>query len=202
MNIDSAVKAINDLLIEKRPDTFNSSWIRKHAPHAYRYIRNNIRTENGSIDWDRVTRSLDRKFYRKWQPAYQFRLKKYRRKSEVEIVLKKYHARLYVFISPTDKGDENIRDIICISLVRIAQKGNILAREEIIKLVRFTIDEWIETRPALYTWEGHESLINDYIKGCIRRYRYSGTFMGYLLKTMEYAGRGLPSTSEHPQSYV
>ena len=86
--------------------------------------------------------------------------------------------------------------------MRIAQKGNVLAWEEIIKLVRFTIYEWIENRPVLYAWEGHESLINNCIEGCIRRYRYSGTFTGYLLKTMEYAGRGLPSTKEYLQSYL
>jgi hypothetical protein len=89
-----------------------------------------------------------------------------------------------------------MRDIISIALVRIAQKGNILAEEEIIKLVRFTIDEWIESRPALSSWEGYESLIPKRIECCIRRYRYSGTFIGYLFKTLEYAGRGLrPGTT-------
>ena len=84
-----------------------------------------------------------------------------------------------------------MRDIISIALVRIAQKGNVIAKEEIIKLVRFTVDEWIEHYPTISPWMGYESLLPNSIEGCIRRYRYSGTFIGYLFKTLEYAGRGL-----------
>jgi hypothetical protein len=193
MDFDYAVKIISKLLKEIRPDRFNSSWIRKHAPHVYGFIRQNVRSDIGSIDWDRITRALDRRFQRKWMPFYRSKRKPYRKKIEIESILKKYQAKLYAFIYPADKNDEYMRDVICIALVRIAQKGNILAEEEIIKLVRFTIDEWIESRPTLFCWEGYESLIQKRIKGCIRCYRYSGTFIGYLFKTLEYAGRGLRS---------
>jgi len=90
-----------------------------------------------------------------------------------------------------------MQDIISVALVRIAQKGNIIAKEEIIKLVRFTIDEWIKSRPTLSSWEGYESLLENRIEGCIRCYRYSGTFIGYLFKTLEYAGKGLRSMIEY-----
>jgi hypothetical protein len=33
-----------------------------------------------------------------------------------------------------------MRDIISIALIKVGQKGNIIAEEEIIKLVRITID--------------------------------------------------------------
>jgi hypothetical protein len=177
--------------MEKRPDTFNSSWILKHAPQVYRFIQKNVRADVGGIDWDRVTRAIDRRFQRKWRPSYRNKSKLYRKKREVGIVLQKYQSKLYVFIAPADKNDEYVRDLISIALVRIAQRGNLIAKEEISKLVRFTIDEWIETRPALSSWVGHESLIPIRIEACIRCYRYSGTFIGYLCKTLEYAGRGL-----------
>ena len=61
MDFDSAVITINELLVEKQPDSFNCSWIRKYAPHVYRYIQKNVRSEIGGIDWDRVTRALDRR---------------------------------------------------------------------------------------------------------------------------------------------
>ena len=197
MDFDYAVKTINKLLIEKRPDTFNSSWIRKHAPHVYRFIQKCVRAETGGIDWDRVTRALDRRFQRKWNTSSRIKAKSYRKKAEVGIILQKYHAKLYVFIAPTDRDDEDIRDSISIALVRIAQKGNVLAKEEITKLVRFTIDEWVESRPTLSSWEGYESLIPRRIEACIRCYRYSGTFIGYLFKTLEYAGRGLKSVASY-----
>jgi hypothetical protein len=164
MDFDDAVKTINKMLKEKRPDTFNSTWIRKNAPHVYRYIQKNIRAEIGGIDWDRVTRAIDRRFQRKWKPSYRNKKKLYRKKEEVGIVLQKYKSKSYVFIAPADKNDEHVRDLISIDLVRIAQKGNLYAREEITKLVRFTIDEWIETRPTLSSWEGYESLIRRGLK--------------------------------------
>jgi hypothetical protein len=197
MDFDHAVKTMNELLIEKRPDAFNSSWIRNHAPHAYRFIQRNVRVADGGIDWDRITRSLDRRFQKKWRPSYRNRVKQYRKKGEVSIILQKYQSKLYVFISPAGKNDEHMRDIISIALVRIAQKGNVLAKEEITKLVRFTIDEWIESRPTISSWEGYESLILPRIEACIRCYRYSGTFIGYLFKTLEYAGRGLRPVTEY-----
>lgn len=197
MCFDYAVKTINKLLRKKRPDTFNSSWLQKNAPHVYRFIQKNVRADAGGIDWDKITRAIDRRFQYKWKPSYRKRTKPYRKKAEIGIIFQKYHDKLYVFIAPQDRHDENIRDCISIALVRIAQKGNLLASEEISKLVRFTIDAWIESHPTLSAWEGHESLIPRRIEACIRCYRYSGTFMGYLLKTFEYAGRGLPATTEY-----
>jgi hypothetical protein len=191
MDFDSAVKTINRLLIKKQPHTFNSSWIRGYAPKIYRFIQKNIRREIGGIDWDRVTRALDHKFRRRWITSRRNGTKPYRSKAEVNIILRKYNDKLYTFLTPVDKDDKFIRDIISIALVRIAQKGNILARQEIIKLVKFTIDEWIERCPKISRWKGYEYLIQKRIDGCVRCYRYSGSFIGYLFKTLEYAGRGL-----------
>jgi hypothetical protein len=190
MDFCDAAKTLDRLLMEKQPDTFNGSWIRKNAPHVYRFIQKNVRAEIGGIDWDRVTRALDRKFQKRWTSSQKI-IRPYRKKSEVGIILNKYHDKLYAFITPADKNDEYLRDIISITLVRIAQKGNIIAKEEIIKLVRFTSDEWIEHYPTLSSWQGYEPLVQKRIEGCIRCYRYSGSFIRYLFRTLEYAGRGL-----------
>jgi hypothetical protein len=191
MDFDSAVKTINGLLIKKQPHTFNRSWIRGYAPQIYRFIQKNIRREIVGIDWDKVIRALDRKFQRRWITSRRNGTKPYRSKAEVNIILRKYDGKLYTFLAPADKDDKSIRDIISIALVRIAQKGNISARQEVIKLVRFTIDEWIERCPKISRWKGYEYLIQKRIEGCVRCYRYSGSFIGYLFKTLEYAGRGL-----------
>ncbi len=145
MDFDSAIKTINKLLIERQPHSFNSSWIRGYAPHIYRYFQKNIRRESGGIDWDRITRALDRKYQKQWITSRRNGTKLYRSKSEVKIILHKYDGKLYTFLTTTDKDNASIRDIISIALVRIAQKGNMTARQEIIKLVRFTIDEWIDS---------------------------------------------------------
>jgi len=191
MDFDYAVKTINTILIRKQPQTFNSSWIRRFAPHIYRFFQKNIRREIGGIDWDRITRALDRKFQRQWITFRRNGTKLYRSKTEVKIILRKYNGKLYTFLTPDDKDNNSIRDIVSIELVRNAQKGNVTARQEIIKLLRFTIDEWIEHNPRISRWKGYEYLLQKSIEGCIRCYRYSGSFMGYLFKTLEYAGRGL-----------
>jgi uncharacterized membrane-anchored protein YjiN (DUF445 family) len=192
MNFAFAVKTINKLLKTMQPHTFCSSWIHQHAPDVYRFAQKNIRTEIGSIDWDRITRALDRKLQRRWQTSRRGRRPKcFRDKSAVEIILKQYHDKLYTFLSPADEHDEQVRDIISIALVRIAQKGNAAAKQEIIELVKLTIDQWIEQSPRISRWQGLDDVINEHIEGCIRRYRYSGSFIRYLFKTLEYAGRGL-----------
>ena len=191
MNFDLAVTIVNRLIIMKRPHFFNSSWIRKYAPHVYRFIQKHLRRESGGIDWDSFTRALNQKFQKLWITFPRRRTKQYRSKAEVNIILQKYAGNLYTFLTPADKDNNSIRDIISIALVRIAQKGNVTARQEIIKLVRFTIDEWIEHCPKISRWKGYEYLIEKRIEGCVRCYRYSGSFMGYLFKTLEYAGRGL-----------
>jgi hypothetical protein len=191
MDFLAAVTTINRLLKIIHPPTFCSSWIRLQAPQVYRFIQNNVRTEIGSIDWDRITRALDRKLQRRWQASRRGRRSGIRDKKAVGIILGKYHDKLYTFLSPADANDEQARDIISIALVRIAQHGNAAAKQEIIKLLRLTIDEWIEQSPKLSCWAGRDDVIQERIEVCIRRYRYSGTFIGYLFKTLEYAGRGL-----------
>jgi len=191
MDFDYAVKTINTILIRKQPQTFNSSWIRRFAPHIYRFFQKNIRREIGGIDWDRITRALDRTFQRRWVRSRRYGKRLYRSKAEVKTILDKYDGKLYSFLTPADKDNNATRDMISIALVRIAQNGNMTARREIIKLVRFTIDEWIENNPKVSRWKGYEYLMQKHIEGCVRRYRYSGSFMGYLFRTLEYAGRGL-----------
>ncbi len=148
MNFTSAVIAINKLLRALRPNTFGSSWIRHHAPDVYSFIQKNVRAESGGVDWDRFTRALDRKLQRRWKPSRRGRLPEgFRDKKGVEIILKKYRDKLYTFLSPADANDRQTRDIISIALVRIAQHGNLAAKQEIMKLLRYTVDEWIEQHP-------------------------------------------------------
>jgi len=192
MDFASAVRAINKLLRAIQPNTFCSSWIRRHAPNVYRFILKNVRAESGCIDWDRFTRALDRKLRRRWMASRRGRLPKgFKDKRVVEIILNKYRDKLYTFLSPVDEHDRKIRDVISIAMVRIAQHGNIVAKRAIMKLLRLTIDEWIEQYPKMLCWEGLEDVVEGHIEGCIRRYRYSGSFIGYLFKTLKYAGRGL-----------
>ncbi len=191
MNFESAVETMNLLLTEQQPRTFDRSWVRMNAPSAYRFIQKEIRMEYGGIDWDCVTRALNPRFQKQWTGSVRRKVKPYRDKTEVDMVLQKYSDKLYTFLAPADRNDEYTRDIISITLVRIAQKGNISARREIMELLSFTIEDWIDHCPALSRWRGYEQLIRIRLECCIRRYRYSGSFTRYLFKTLEYTARGL-----------
>jgi len=80
-----------------------------------------------------------------------------------------------------------------VTLVRLAQAGNVLAKVELVALVRHTIDSWLDDHWYLARWRGHEDKLREHLEGCIRRYRYSGSFFRYVFRTLEYAGRGLRS---------
>ena len=199
MDFNCVVATLNKLLGSYQPEVFNSSWVRKHAPHCYRFIRKNLRGEFGGIDWDRLTHALDRKFQKRWTPA---RRKKspvqYEDHAEVETILRKYRDKLYVFLTSLDKHDRRTRDVIGISLVRLAQKGNLLARQKLAGLIRYTIDGWMERYCFLSRWRGHEDGIKKQIDACIRRYRYTGSFVNYLFRTLECAGRGITPPRFYP----
>ena len=192
MDFDRVIATLNKLLQRKKPESFGSSWILKHAPHCYHFIQRNVRAEVDGIDWDRITYALEWKYQRRWTSSRPRKnVEIYEDQSEVEIVINKYSEKLYVFITAPDLADRRVRDVIAVTLVRLAQRGNLSAKEEVMKLVRYTIDEWIDRCYSFSRWKGYEDEIQEQLAACIRRYRYTGSFITYVYRTCEYAGRGL-----------
>jgi hypothetical protein len=192
MDFEAVAMRLNALVSRKRPEVITSSWIFRNAPECYRFIQKNIRTESDTIDWDRVTSVLDWKYQRRWMPQRRAkRLNPYKNRSEVDVILDRYRGRLYVFIVPADRVDRHLRDVISIRLVRLAQRGNVTAKQEITGLVRYAVDEWLDQPGYMSRWRGYDEKIQETIEGCIRRYRYTGSFFRYLYRTFQYAGRGI-----------
>lgn len=192
MDFDDHIKILNNTLSEKRPSNFSPSWILQNTPKVYRYIYKNVRTENNDLDWDKVTSSLDRCFCKCWTRYRQKSIKIYEKQSEVDCILSKHKDRLYTFIAYANEADKCMQSRMLISLVRISQKGNICAEHEIVKWVTYITDDWIDRYPQMHKWKGYADEVEGHIKGCIRRYRYTGSFIGYLFKTLEYSARGKP----------
>jgi hypothetical protein len=190
-HLQKAAAVLNRLLLQKRPQTFSSTWILKRAPGCYRDIRKHIRSEVGAIDWDKITYALEPKYQRLWTPRLKRKSRPYRDRREISLILNKYRNKLYVFVAPADAKDLQVRDAIAIALVRVAQAGNMLAKAEVVELVRHTIDEWLDNYFYMSRWRGHDDEIREQLEGCIRRYRYSGSFLRYVFRTLEYAGRGI-----------
>jgi len=191
MNLEQAISILNKKLKAKQPKKFSSTWVLDNAPQVYRFVRLNLRTENNQIDWDRLTYRLDRPFQKRWA-YYQGKVaKRYEDKVEVDLVLNRNRSKLYVLVAPITNADKRRREQIVISLVRLAQRGNILAERELYRWLAYVVEEWIDKNQALSRWRGYDDRIQANIEGCIRRYRYTGCFLGYLYRTLEYSGRGL-----------
>lgn len=94
-------------------------------------------------------------------------------------------------MAPIDRNDFFVRERIAIGLVRVAQSGNVLAKLQLIKLVRYTVDAWLDTYRHMSRWKGRSDEIREQLEGCIRRYRYTGSFFNYLSRTPACAGRGI-----------
>ncbi len=119
------------------------------------------------------------------------RLRPYENGNEVDAIINRYRYKLYVFVVPADWADRQLRDIISIQLVRLAQHGNVTAKKEIMGLIRYVVEEWIDRPGYLSRWRGYDEKIKNTIEGCIRRYRYTGSFFKYVYRTFQYAGRGI-----------
>jgi hypothetical protein len=190
-DFDGTIKILRRTLKEKNPQTFSSSWIHTNLPSVYWYIQCNIRTKNGKIDWERVTSTFNRSLTRRWTRYGCRNIRIYERRSEVDIALTKYEGKLPLLLSAITKADRKVQNKILVSLIRIGQRGNITAQDEVIKWVTFTTNEWIDSYP-LNKWQPYPDEVSDKIFRCIRNYRYCVPFLGYLFKTLECAGRGKP----------
>ena len=191
LDLDRVVSTLNQLLAQRQPATVNSSWIRRHAPACYRFIRKRVRTETGDIDWDWVTSALDSAYQKRWKPRRRRKFVSYTSLHEVNLVLKPYRNKRYVFVAAPDLGAKRTKDRISIALVRVAQRGNVLAKRRLMELIGHTTNGWIEHHPFLSRWQGYADELRKQVEGCIRRYRYTGSFFRYLYRTLECAARGI-----------
>ena len=119
MDFDRAIKLLTWVLEEKNPHQFSSSWIYRNEPRVYRFIWKNIRTELGTIDWDRVTVKLDRPLQARWHERKIRKLSPYSDPNELLLVMGKYLDKRYVFFSK-DREDNEMRNLISVALVRLS----------------------------------------------------------------------------------
>lgn len=175
-------------LVEKhKPTTINEKWIRKHSKKSIEFIRKN------NLDWDTVTKYFDRSLQRKWNRKVKIKNHtEYFNEFEVETLLKSHKKFLYTFIIYRNLEEFNHCDRMCILLTRLAQNGNICAREKLQNSLEEIIYKWIETDPAISRWREHENSISIVLSRCVRKYRYSGSFLGYFKRSLQLQALAFP----------
>ncbi|MEK7591255.1 MAG: hypothetical protein AAB489_03555 [Patescibacteria group bacterium] len=191
MNFDQAIERLTQALKRWKPVRFNPYWIYWHEPKVYRFIQKNIRTGVGRIDWDCVTSKLDRPFQALWHEKRIGSLQPYSDHREVEIAIRKYWDKRYVFFT-YDREDDEMRNLISVALVRLAQRGNVAAEEELMEFLVLMVGDWVGKYRMLWRWQLNPGGLREQCKLCIYRYRYTGTFPGYLYKTLEYSSLQFP----------
>ncbi len=192
MNLEKAIQTLQSALQKEQPSRFSSSWVYIHAPKVYSFIWRKVRTEFGDVDWDLVTSKLEKPFQKLWHPQRTRRKDQYKDSREVRIALGEYWEKRYVFFHAPTEVEWRQRDWISTILARLSQKGNLSAQEELLELLHFMVEQWMERRPNVYRWKGYPDDLEHTLKQCIRCYRYTGSFAIYLLITLMKAGRGLP----------
>ena len=192
MTLEDAIHTLQTALRKEQPSSFSSMWVYSRLPRVYFYIWRNVRTELGEVDWDLVTSKLEKPYQRLWHPQRRRRNAPYRDDCEIRSALGEHWEKRYVFLHAPTEVEWRERDWIAAILSRLSQKGNVSAQEELLELLRFMVDSWMERRPDLRKWRVHPSDLDHTLKQCIRCYRYTGSFSIYLLITLMKAGRGLP----------
>ena len=194
MDFNQVIKNLDRSLTKKQPLFFNHSWVKNRVRQSYNFIIKNIKTESGDADWDKVVRCLHHDHQKLWLKGFKRKKKVelYENGAEVNAILAKYKNKLYTFLAQADKDDKRFCDEISVRLVRTAQKGNVLAKQKATAFIKQLVEYWINDGNFQH-WRGYDDLIEKNINRCIRRYRYSGSFIVYLSRTLEYAGRALRS---------
>jgi hypothetical protein len=194
MDIKQAIKNIDRSIIKKNPQSFHPNWIKYRCKASYKYIVNNTKDEFNQTDWDLIISQLQRYNQGLWLKKKRGKRKLmslYEDKEELDVIINKYKEKLYTFISRENKEDKLICDLISIKLVRLSQKGNSLAKDKALTMLKYLVDYWIEFDRSFFNWKGYNDLADNHIDACIRRFRYAGSFVGYLYRTLEFSGRGL-----------
>lgn len=192
-DFSTAIQKLNNCLKRKRPKIFNPFWIKANAENLYEYFREFVQLPAGGIDWDFITVHLDVSFQKKWKPCVEYS-NSYESYKEVNEILAAYQKELYMLYAPKNKEEELIQDRVIIQLVRLAQRGNVLAKEKVMDCASFVIYEWMENSKYLKRWKNYSNEIPIKVESCIKNYRYSGSFMKYLYMTLYYSARGLRTT--------
>ncbi len=188
-SFDQVIRKINFHILKKNPPVISEDWIKKNSPVSYAFITKN------SIDWDTVTLHIEKSYQARWNKTSKRKrytnLMRYEDQSELNNLLTLHKEKMYTFVSKLSKDDELVCDRISILLVRLAQKGNMLAVAELKNLYIFMLNKWLEESKSLRRWRGYESGMFDLLEGCIFRYRYSGTFIGFLYRTLQLSALAL-----------
>lgn len=63
---ETAHQALNNILKEERPETWNVAWIKAHDVSLYMYLLRRVARSEGELDWQKVISNVDAPFVERW----------------------------------------------------------------------------------------------------------------------------------------
>lgn len=195
MDFEEVIEHLTRALEKWNPVRFNRYWVFWYEREVYKFVTRNIKTELRKPDWDRVIHKLDHSFQVRWHDERIVNLLPYSDPRVVERLIMKYGGRHYVSFMYVngEEEDNDVRNHISVTLVRLAQRGNVAAEEELMNFLSLITGDWIYRDLQLWRWQRFPELLREKCKYCIYHYRYTGTFLGYLYTKLKYSALSLPS---------
>lgn len=177
--------------------------IPKYDLPLYHRIKRRIRRPDGSLDWSRITRTLDEDVLaRKWKEAAPRGSRRFEKSlpkaahhdpEAVKTLLDSFKTKLYVFFTPLTSEDRALRERICRELILLARTGNDAAAEELVDLLIPMVEEWKDHDQELAPYMHDVGSVRDRLLRCIHLFDMDGdaSFITYLASSLKRAARGL-----------
>lgn len=190
ISFETAVKDLNDILLENNPSSFSGADIARFDSLLYSYFRRNAKKDGGGIDWKRVLSGVDLKFQERFRYPKKFEdeypTERYEDKKEVDDLLEGKKDRLLTFFGATSKEDKKKRNEICLEMINLAKEGNALAEEKLMSYLEILEADWLEKEESFDVYKVNADLLRERTKRCIYLYQEKGAagFVWYLYTSL------------------
>ena len=194
-----AMKYLKKIIKDKNPEAITSGFIGREDPNLLLYFRNNLKGGNDEINWGVVSENLGYDLRKKCH--FPKRIENYTPKneyfneSEVNEIINSFRNKLYSIFETINKDDYEYRNKIYLAFIKLAQKGNVLAKEKLSDYLEILVTQWVENDEKLKTFIGHSDRLRERIEKCIYFYNTEeseATFLTYLHTSLSLEAKGIP----------
>ena len=188
-NFQTAIEELNQMLRRDQPKIVKSGYIRKNLGLYLFFIRY-FNKQDKSFDLMEIQQFIDEPFKSRLRAVKTIDKylpnEFYEDNSEMDMMLEPYAGKLYVLEIASGGKDKEIRNSICEALAKLAQKGNVNAKNKLADVAYHQVQEWT-MEPQLEQFQYRIDDVMNIVERCIYYYdpKISKSFLNYLLSTLE-----------------
>ena len=203
---ESAIERLTDLLEQNKPASCSSSDINTWDPSLHSYFRRYVNKKGGGIDWEKIMEKIDpnlrEKFIYPKKFEEEYPTENYENEDEVETLINNNKESLLTFFVASSPEERSKRNDICLKMIKLAKKGNLIAEERLMDYLEIIESEWIEKKKVLEIYKFRTDILKERTRRCIYLYRENGTanFVWYLLVNLKK--HALELNAKHNRIYL